>query len=44
MSKTMKVIENYKRALENSDENLLKKFLLLKSASMSRLEQATIIQ
>ena len=24
MSKTMKVIENYKRALENSDENLLK--------------------
>jgi hypothetical protein len=39
----MKVIDNYRRAIENSDENLLQEVLLLKSASRPRLEQATII-
>ena len=40
----MKVIENYKRAVENSDETYSKKFLHLKSASRSRLDQASIIR
>ena len=40
----MKVIDNYKRAIENSDENLLREVFAPKSASRSRLEQASIIQ
>jgi hypothetical protein len=40
----MKVIEDYGRAIENSDENLLKEVFALKSTSRSRLGQASIIQ
>jgi hypothetical protein len=40
----MKVIENYKKTIENSDENLLNEVLFLESASRSRLDRALIIQ
>jgi len=42
--KTMKVIEHYKSAIESSDEHLLKEVFARKSASKSRVEQATVMQ
>jgi|GEM_PF-5695735 len=40
----MKVIENYKRANENSDETLLNEVFAPQVRSRSRLEQSSIIQ